>query len=246
MMHRWPRLLVFVLLTSCINQERQKQATSRVSLGTAYMVEGNSPGAVKILREATKLDRRNWNAWNKLALATMSLGAFEEAEDAFLRAIDLVPENAEVRNNYGTMLMYQQRNEEAIEQFEVALDDLTYRKPALVMSNLGSAYSATGNHEQAVYWLNQAITRAPNLCQARFNRGIAQQAMEQVPEALEDFETVIQLCGDEALGAYFRAGQLLIQLENRADGCMYIRKVVSEAKETSLGREAADFSAREC
>ena len=239
-------ILLAILLSACISSTRQIQASSRVELGTAYLVEGNAPGAVETLREATELDPRNWNAWNKLALATMSLGALDQAEEAFLKSIDLVPEKAEVRNNYGTMLLHQGRHDEAVEQFEVALRDLTYRKPALVMNNMGSAYTALGNHEKAIYWLDQSITRAPNLCQARFNRGVALRALGKGPKALDDFETVIQLCGSDALGAYYQAGLILMEMDDRQTGCHYIRKVAAEAAETPLGREASDFAAREC
>ena len=240
------RFLVLLTAVGCISQTRQRQASSRVELGTAYLVEGNAPSAVKTLREATKLDPRNWNAWNKLGLATTSLGAFDEAEAAYKRAIDLVDDNAEVHNNYGTMLLYVGRSEEAIAQFKLALNDLTYRKPALVMTNLGSAYNAVEDHETAIEWLNQAIARAPNLCQARFNRGLAYKAVGKTPLALDDFENVIQLCGDAAPGAYFQAGQVLIELDDRQSGCQYIRKVANEAPDSPLGQEAADYIAREC
>ena len=240
------RLVLLLSAVGCISQTRQRQAASRVDLGTAYLIEGNAPSAIKTLREATELDPRNWNAWNKLGLATTSLGAFDEAESAYQKAISLVPENAEVHNNYGTMLLYVGRHEDAIVEFKLALEDLTYRKPALVMSNLGSAYSAIDDQETAIKWLNQAIARAPNLCQARFNRGIALQSQGESPKALDDFETVIQLCGDSALGAYFQAGQILIEMNDRDSGCTYIRKVMNQATNSALGQEAADFSAREC
>jgi tetratricopeptide (TPR) repeat protein len=235
-----------LLLGGCISSTRQQQSSSRVELGTAYLIEGNAPGAVETLRQATELDPRNWNAWNKLGLATMSLGAFDEAEDAFKRAVDLVPEEAEVHNNYGTLLLRQGRYEDAIGQFEIALEDLTYRKPAMVMSNLGSAYIALEEHETAILWLDQAVTRAPNLCQARFTRGLALRATDKGPKALDDFETVIQLCGKDALGAYYNAGQILLEMDDRQTGCHYIRKVAADATESTLGREAADFAAREC
>jgi Tfp pilus assembly protein PilF len=239
-------VLLFGLLNACISQTRQIKSSSRVDLGTAYLIEGNAPGAVKTLRQATELDPKNWNAWNKLGLATMSMGAFDQAEDAFKKATRLNPEMAEVRNNYGTLLAHVGRNEEAVTHFEAALEDLTYRKHALVMNNLGNAYNDMDDHEQAIWWLDQAITRAPNLCPARMNRGLALHALGKAPKALDDFETVIQLCGEDSLGAYFEAGKVLLEMDDRQSGCSYIRKVASESPESLMGRDAAEFAAREC
>lgn len=233
------------LAPACVSAQRADQAASRVELGAAYLRENNAAGAIQVLREATKKDPRSWNAWNKLALAYLAQGAMEESEAAFKRAVRL-DDNAEVRNNYGYMLMRSGDLPAAVEQFELALTDLTYRKPAVVLSNLGHALHLAGQHEKAVGRLSEAIERAPNVCQARFNRGLAYTSLGRRDAALEDFEVVINICGDDASGAYLQAARLLVELDDRKGACSYLRVVMDDARRTNLGDAASDLHARVC
>ena len=108
-------LIGCVLAVGCVSEARQKKAASRTTLGNAYLREGNLAGAVGMLEEASRADPRNWSAWNNLGLAYMSVGAAEKAEKAFKKAIKLVPDKAEVLNNYGTLLTRLGRLDEAVE-----------------------------------------------------------------------------------------------------------------------------------
>jgi type IV pilus biogenesis/stability protein PilW len=239
-------LLPLVLSIGCISAARQESAGAQVRLGAAFLQEGNAPDAVRALQEAVKLDRRNWNAWNKLGLAYLKQGAPDRAEEAFLRSLELVPENAEVNNNYGYMLVRMGRHEEALPRFEAAMNDLTYRKPSLVLSNWGHALYMLDRHEEAEQKLDQAIARAPNLCQAHFNRGLVREARDDKARALDDFEAVIQMCGESAAGAYYRAGMVLLELDDKRGACTYLRTAAEDGARTDLGDAAADLHAREC
>ncbi len=229
----------------CVSKQRVDQAASRVELGAAYLRENNAPGAIQVLREATRKDPRSWNAWNKLGLAYLAQGAMKESEAAFKKAVRL-DDNAEVRNNYGYMLMRSGDLPGAVAQFEAALTDLTYRKPAVVLSNLGHALHLSGQHETAIARLSEAIERAPNMCQARFNRGLAYTSLGRRESALDDFEVVINMCGKEASGAYLQAARLLIEVDDRKGACSYLRVVMDDARRSNLGDAASDLHARVC
>jgi len=239
-------LLPLLLATGCISTARQESAGAQVRLGAAFLQEGNAPDAVRALQEATRLDKRNWNAWNKLGLAYLKQGAPDLAESAFLKSLDLVPDNAEVNNNYGYMLVRMGRYEEALPRFDAAMRDLTYRKPSLVLSNWGHALYMLERYEEAEQKLDQAVARAPNLCQARFNRGLVREVRDDKGRALDDFEAVIQLCGDSAAGAYYRAGRVLLDLDDKRGACTYLRTAAEDGARTDLGDAAADLHAREC
>ncbi len=243
------RLVTLALILgqgACVSAAHKDRAEARVDLGSAYLREGNAPGAVGVLREAAELDSGNWNAWNKLGLAYLAQGALAESERALKKATRLNP-SAEVRNNYGYMLMVKGDMPAAIHQFELALTDLTYRKPALVLNNLGHALFLDGRNEEAILRLNEAVQRAPNLCQARFNRGLAEAALNQHEKALDDFETVISLCGEDgASGAYYQAARLLAEKDDRSGACTYLRTVMTDVPRTDLGDAASDLHARIC
>ena len=245
-----PLLSVLVSLVAtapgCISTQRQERASGRITLGSAYLREGNLPAAVEALEEGARLDRRNWGAWNKLGLAYMAAGAYEKADKAFNRAIDLVPEEAEALTNYGSFLVRAGRANEAIPVLEKACQDLTYRKPAIPMSNLGYAYLQLEQPKQALVLLNQAVNRAPNLCQARFLRGLAHSELGQPERALADFDVVVQLCGDEASGAYYQAGRLLVDTERRNEGCTYLLTAMQDAGDSELGQQARTLHRTAC
>lgn len=249
-----PRLAGIVLLgvllaplgSGCVSVKRQQRAAARVDVGVSMLRAGDHPGAVTKLREAVKLDPRNWRAWDKLGLAYSAQGAPDEAEKAFEKATRLNPTGGEPHNNYGLFLLSQGRLEEAVEAFEVATSDLEYRRPALAMSNLGLALHQLGRHEEAVRQLDVAIERAPNLCQPRFHRGLAARALEQDEAALHDFEAVIGLCGEDALGAYLQAAPILMDQGQVEAGCAYLGTVLGAAPTSDLARNARAMREERC
>lgn len=233
------RPLLLLLALACLSPKRQGRADARYQLGSAYLEEGNPEGAIVELREATQLDRRNWGAWEKLALAYMARGALDESQEAFERALKLQPENAQVLNNYGLLLMRQGRLGPAIDAFEKATRDLTYRKPALVLNNLGYAYFLDGQHDLALLKLDEAVERSPTLCQARFHRGLVWQAKGNLDRSLTDLDAVIQACGEEAPGAYYHAAEVLLAQGNRDAAEVYLQNVLRLASDDPRLTDAA-------
>lgn len=238
--------LVAALGVGCVSAVRQEKAAGQVGLGAAYLREGNVPGAVTTLEKAAKLDPRNWAAHNKLGLAYMAAGAPEKAEKAFQRALKLNDDEPEIQVNYGNLLFLLGRLDEAADAFATAAANLKYRKPSLALSNLGLVQLRMGRAEQALLTLDEAIRRAPNLCQARFNRGLVHDELGSAALALEDFEVVIELCGEEATGAYVQAARLLLDQNERNSGCTYLLTAVQDAGNSPLGREARKLHEREC
>lgn len=239
-------MIWFSLLLACVTPQRVERSATRTTLGTAYLSEGNPSDAITTLEEATKLNPRNAEAWEKLALAYYAKSASDKATEAFQKAIKLNPTKAEFRNNYGLMLLDMGQVELAIEEFNVALADLSYRNTALVLNNLGQAYYQNKDYEASISVLTQAVQRAPNLCQARFNRAFSYQALNKNVLALQDFAEVIELCGDVATGAYFHAAELMFELQDTTGACNYLRTVVRETGRSTLGRRAEALHNEKC
>lgn len=238
--------LALVVASGCISSKRQERASSRIDVGISMLRSGDLPGAVMTLQEATKLDRRNWRAWDKLALAYAGQGAPVEAEEAWVQALRIAPESGEVNNNYGLFLMGQSRLDESITAFETAITDLTYRRPAVPLSNMGMALYLSGDHQRAVKTLDRAIDRAPNLCQAFFHRGLANKALKSEAAALSDFDAAIGICGVDALGAYYQAAPILIASGDLSGGCTYLGTVLLESPNSELGRSARNLHDKSC
>ena len=237
--------LLFTLLFGCITQQRIRRSQARTELGTAYLVEGSAPQAIKTLQDATKLNPRNSHAWEKLGLSYASQGAYDKAEDAFERSLK-VEERAETHNNFGLMLLAMERYQDAIFHFEAASTDITYRNIAISLNNLGQTYYVLGRHQEALRSLTNAVRRAPNLCQARFLRGVVHRELHMNGKALSDFQEVIRLCGENAFGAYFQAAELLIENEDIPAACSYLQTIQREAPNTPLSSQAKQTHTEVC
>lgn len=246
-MHRLPILAAAAaLLAGCVTTHKQAQAQAQTELGAAYLREGNAPAALEVLGKAVKEDPRNWEAWDRLGLAYWAQGDFARSEKAFARGVHLVPDKAEINNNYGLMLMAMGRNGEAISRFEEARKDLLYRKPALVLNNLGHALYLEGRYQESLAVLDQALQRAPELCNAHFHRALVYEALDRKDGALSSYEEVIRLCGASAPGAWYHAGLLLVERGDREAACAYFSSAIeavapgSDLYQAATSRKALD------
>ncbi len=244
------RLLSLAILAAALlpqpadaKSSRKARSEARAELGRAYLQEGSLESAIGTLREAIELDKSNWIAWTFLGLALAEKGKPEDAEKAYQTALRYEDERAEPHHNYGLFLFGRGRVDDAVLQYELALEDLTYRKPSFVLNNLGFALIARGDYGRAVTSLREAVRRAPNLCPARFNLGMALEGNEQDAEALKSYQDVIDLCGEEAPGAYLQAGRLMIEQERDTDGITYLYRVLDLAPDSDAAKQAEQLLA---
>ena len=233
-------VLLAVSLVGCVGPQKQRRAQARVELGSAYLKEGTTELAIATLVEATELDPRNLDAWDRLALAYMKRGALEEAEESFKKALKLNPESAQVNLNYSYLLLNVDRAPEAIASLEMALKDLTYRQPAKVLNNLGYACYLDGQYVRAILHLREAVIRSPNDCQAWFNLGLAQEANGLGEDAIESFDRVIMICPTEAQGSYFRAADLMMAADRGEEAVHYMQQSCLSDPGSDVGQMAQD------
>jgi len=175
----------------------------------------------------------------------MAHGALEESGEAFEKAVRLAPNQAEVRNHYGLYLLRVNRVPEAIEQFEAARTDYTYRNPSMILNNLGQALMMDGQTDEAIARLSEAISRSPNLCQPRINRGRAWQEANNAEQALKDYEAAIRLCEASDVSLYY-TGSLLIEMGRSSEGCGHLDQARALNPDSDMADRANDLFIREC
>jgi Tfp pilus assembly protein PilF len=240
-------LIVLALaLPGCITASARDRASSRTVLGQAYLREQNPAAAIRILEEAVELDRYNSDAWQTLGLAYMNQNVMDKSEEAFTRALLLAPEQADIHNNYALLLLTLERNVEAIEHFEIALRDFTYRSPNLAMTNLGYALYLEGRYTEALDHLTMALSTSPSLCQALYNRGLVYRELGESELALTDFQEAINHCENRLGSAYLLAAEIMIAGGDIYGGCQYLSVLVQMNPHSSLGRAARENRARTC
>jgi Tfp pilus assembly protein PilF len=234
-------LLAVALGTPALASEprsRKERSEAQGELGRAYLQEGSLETAIATLQRAVELDSRNWRARSLLGLALAEKGKPEEAEKQLRKAVRIAPDRAEGHVNLGLFLQGRGQLDEAIAEYELAMEDVTYRNPAVVLNDLGYALLARGDAERAAEILGEAVRRAPNLCQPRYNLGLAQERLGRASAAIDTFRDIITVCGDDVPGAYLQAGRLLAAQGDDGEATAMLLRVGELAPGTDAAAEA--------
>lgn len=236
-----PILLATLLLAACAGPKRKARGLAQTDLGRTLLQEDKPEAAITTLQYALKLYPRNWVAWNHYGVALMEKQQYKDSEKAFRKSIRLAGDKAEPRLNYGILLYSQGRYDDAIHQYEKALEDITYRKQAVILSNMGFALMADGDLARAEEVLLKAVSQAPNLCTARYDLALVQASRGHDPDAMKSFEQTFLVCGDQTpLDAWFQAGRLALRMGQGDKGREWLGRVV----ELAPGSPAADEARR--
>jgi tetratricopeptide (TPR) repeat protein len=129
-------------------------------LGLAHYRNGNVPAAIDTLRRAVGLDENLAQAHYLLGLCLRGGRPRDEAERAFLRAVELEPTLAAAREELVGLYTASGRQRQAIEQLE-ALSALEPTRPERLVS-VGLAYARLGRQDAAILTLGSAVERHPD------------------------------------------------------------------------------------
>lgn len=231
-------LLGTLALVGCVSQKQVARSAAKVDLGAAYYREGDIEGSIAMLREAAKLDPANWRALNALAVAYIAKGQVDLADAALVKARRISSGEAEVLNNHGTLLLKTGRTDEAIAAFQLALQDLDYRNPAMVYSNLSYALLRAGKPDEALKYAREATRRAPAMCEAWYHLGLVQEARKDALAALEAYDQVSSTCPDDSLGARLRTACLQVEVGQSDDGVAALQDIVHSSPGTAFADQA--------
>jgi type IV pilus assembly protein PilF len=125
------------LTTASDHTESQKRAYIRLQLAVGYFQQGQLSTALDELKQALQIDPNLADAYNVRASIYMEMGETKLAEDNFLHALKLAPQNPDLANNYGWFLCQNGRERQAIGYFETALKSRFYQSPPTALNNAG-------------------------------------------------------------------------------------------------------------
>ncbi len=137
------------------------RAKVHTELGSNYFQRGQMAIALEELNEAVKLDPRYGVAHGILGLVHADLGETAKADASFRRAIELAPNEGDVRNNYGSYLCRQNKTKEGLEQFDAALRLPLYTTPNIALENAGSCALAASLIRPAEAYFSRLIQIQP-------------------------------------------------------------------------------------
>jgi tetratricopeptide (TPR) repeat protein len=152
-------------------------------------------------------------------------GAYGEARELYLAAVNLDPANPVALNSLGAALFKIGSYVEAERRFRQALSlDSAY---AEANCNLGTVLRWMGNVEESEIWLRRALKANPNYVDARISLGFTLTSLGRIRDAKARFEKVLKAAPREA-DALFGMG-LIAKAEGRfADSEALLRRVIEQ------------------
>lgn len=132
-----------------------------VAMAAEYYRLGQLEPALRRAEQAVKEDPENPRAHYMIAVIYQQIGQVQRADEAFRRALELSPNNADIRNAYGTFHCSQKRYAEADAQFAKALENPLYATPWVAMTNAGTCAASAGNTTKAESEYRKALSANP-------------------------------------------------------------------------------------
>ena len=205
----------------------RQRAEAHVDLAAGYYERAQFDVALEELGIAERIDATFPRIHGLYGLVYATIGELPKAEASFRRALELGPNDSEIRQNWGWYLCTHDRAKESIAEFEAAIRDPLYRTPEIALVNAGKCSVAIGDPAAADRYFRRALQLRPNDPQAAYNlallsyRGqrhadarvlmrIVMQQTTPAPEAL-----FLGMCVEQKLGDAQAEQSYALQLRNR-------------------------------
>ena len=154
-----------------------------------------------------------------------------QAVDEFKKALDLAPDSARERVNYGLALLHDGKTKEGIAELEKAQK----QDPKIPHTwfNLGIAFKKESEYDQAIQQLEQMIKLAPDEAVSHYNLGYLYKVTNKPELALQFFEKAAKLDASLA-GPHFQLYNAYKQAGRAADADREL-KAFQEIKKLQAG-----------
>lgn len=205
----------------------QDRAKIHTDLGAGYYERRQMDVALEELGEAVKLDPNNAKAYNIYGLVYAMLGENAKAEQSFQRALQLAPQDSDIRHNWGWYLCTHGRAREAIPEFEQAVHNPLYKTPDIALINAGRCSASIGNNADAEMYFQRALAVSPNNPNAAYGLAMVAFRSSRLDEARRWMKFVMQqnnpapealylgMCVERKLGDRQAELSYVSQLRNR-------------------------------
>jgi len=165
---------------------------------------------------------------------------FQQAEIAFLEALQTDPSLTEAQSNLGYVALYRQQYPEAIKQFKQALKQNNQHTTSL--AGLALAYVQLQQAEKALPLFQQLTVLEPENPNAWFNLGSTAQCLNKTQQAESAYRQAITLA-PQYQAALFNLATLLENTVNYKDALAFYTQCTTVDAGSLIGLEALKRSA---
>jgi type IV pilus assembly protein PilF len=197
-MLRRPLLGAALLALACQHgpdEKTQRAAEIHNDLGVGALNQGDYQTAYSEFGQAVSLDDNLAEAHYGLGLVLhLNYQKLSEAEKQYQRAIEIRAAYPEAHVGLGNVYLDEFRYDEAIAQYEMALNDMLYRTPYFAQSNMGWALYKKGETQKGLDSVRAAVTAAPNFCQGWRTLGEIYEGIGQLEKSCDAFAQFADSC----------------------------------------------------
>ncbi len=172
-------LAVLILLAACSSKQPAPEPIATVpttppqkappevraklhsELAAGYYERGQMSVALEEIAQATKADVNYAPAYNVAGLVYAYLGDDRKAEQNFGQALQLAPDDSEIRHNWGWYLCTHGRQRESLAQFDAAVRNPLYKTPEVALVNAGRCAHAIPDDAAAQDYFRRALAVQP-------------------------------------------------------------------------------------
>lgn len=190
-----PALLVACACSGAPSRKDQERAEIHYNLGAEALRAGRVQDALREFDEALDADEQFADAHLGRGLVMeYGFGKLDDAEKHYRRAIALRPAFPEAHNDLGQLLARTGRLDEAIREFDVALDNMLYKEPFVARCNKGLAIYRSGRRDEGLAEMRSCVASAPTYCRGRRDLGRTLLDEKRMSEAIEELSAYARLC----------------------------------------------------
>src|SRR5262245_55854482 len=139
----------------------KERAKLHTEIAAAYYERGQMDIALEEANESLKLDPDNANTYNVYGLVYATMGDNAKAEQNFRRALQLAPQDSDIRQNWGWYLCMHDRAQQSIAEFEQAVKNPLYQTPEIALVNAGRCSASLGDNAAAEQFFKRALASSP-------------------------------------------------------------------------------------
>jgi len=144
----------------------KQAAVLNVQLAIGYIEREQLSIAQDKLNKAIEQDPENIDAYTTMAYLKRKVNEMDQAEEFYLKALEIKPNDPNIHNNYGGFLCQMGRYDEALDEIRRAYEDPFYETPYLAFTNAGTCLLDKGNYKQAETMLRKALREQPKFAGA--------------------------------------------------------------------------------
>lgn len=185
------------------DSEARAEAAAQVRLqldeGLGFYNQGQYEQALTAFNSALELDDQQPALWANLGNTHAKLDQSDQALEAYEKAIAIAPEDPTLYQNLGGIYAAMGNTDKARELYEQAVTLSAYGDPkdaAINYYNMGVTFINSGQTEDAVEALQNAIEADPSYAEAYYQLGVCFLGMGQMEDSVNSLKHYLEIASD--------------------------------------------------